>query len=89
VHLIYAESEREILKSMLAKWRQHEELTRTMSDLIREHGLSRASVEQALTRSLGVARVEARVTGGGWSTTTVSRRSQPDGSRRWDRRASA
>jgi hypothetical protein len=64
VHLIFAESEREILKTLLAKWRQHEELTATMSDLIREHGLSRASVRDALTRSLGVERVE--VSGQGW-----------------------
>jgi hypothetical protein len=64
VHLIYAESEREILKALLAKWRQHEELTSKMSDLIREHGLSRASVTDALTRSLGVERVEA--SGDGW-----------------------
>jgi hypothetical protein len=64
VHLIYAESEREILRALLEKWRQHEELTATMSDLIREHGLSRASVQDALTRSLGVDRVE--VTGERW-----------------------
>jgi len=64
VHLIYAESEREILRVLLEKWRQHEELTQTMGNLIREHGLSRASVEQALTRSLGVDRVE--VCGDGW-----------------------
>jgi DNA modification methylase len=64
VHLIYAESEREILRVLLEKWAQHEELTATMSDLIREHGLSRASVRDALTRSLGVDRVE--VAGDGW-----------------------
>jgi DNA modification methylase len=64
VHLIYADSEREIYKVLLAKWRQHEELTRTMADLIAEHGLSRANVQDALTRSLGVERVEA--SGDGW-----------------------
>lgn len=64
VHLIYAETEREIRKALLAKWKQHEELTDTMSELIQEHGLSRADVEEALTRSLGVERVE--VTGDGW-----------------------
>jgi len=63
VHLIYAESEREILKTLLGKWRQHQELTATMSEQIREHGLSRASVRDALTRSLGVERVEASGTG--------------------------
>lgn len=64
IHLIFAESEREVLQALLAKWRQHEELTSTMSDLIREHGLSRTSLEDALTRSLGVDRVEA--SGDGW-----------------------
>ena len=64
VDLIYAESEREILKVLMTKWRQHETLTGTMTELIKEHGLSRASVEQALTRSLGVERVE--VSGDGW-----------------------
>lgn len=59
VHLIYADSEREILKVLLEKWAQHEELTLIMSTLIREHGLSRVTVRDALTRSLGVDRVEA------------------------------
>ncbi len=64
VDLIYAESERSVRDSLMEKWDQHKELTATMSNLIREHGLSRASVEQALTRSLGVDRVEA--SGEGW-----------------------
>ncbi len=64
VHFIFVESERLIRGSLFAKWRQHEELTTEMSDLIREHGLSRASIEEALTRSLGVERVE--VSGEGW-----------------------
>lgn len=65
VHLVYAESEREILRTLTGKWRQHEELTGTMSDLILEHGLSGASIKQALARSLGVDRVEA--SGDGWT----------------------
>jgi DNA modification methylase len=65
VHLIYAESEREILRTLMGKWRQHQELTATMSDLILEHGLSGATIEQALTRSLGVERVE--ISGDGWT----------------------
>jgi hypothetical protein len=64
VDLIYAESERSIRDSLMEKRDQHKELTTKMSELIREHGLSRASVEQALTRSLGVDRVEA--SGEGW-----------------------
>lgn len=64
VHLIHAESEAEIMTTLMAKWAQHEELTSTMSTHLREHGLSRASIDAALTRSLGVDRVEA--SGEGW-----------------------
>ncbi len=63
-HFVFVESEREIRDSLFTKWRQHEELTAEMSDLIRKHGLSRASIEEALTRSLGVERIE--VAGEGW-----------------------
>jgi hypothetical protein len=64
IDVIYAESEREVLRVLQAKWAKHKELTSTMTDLIQQHGLSRAAIEQALTRSLGVERVEAA--GEGW-----------------------
>jgi hypothetical protein len=64
VELIYAESERSVRDTLIAKWRQHDELTARMSELICEHGLSGADIEQALARSLGVERVE--VSGEGW-----------------------
>lgn len=60
IHLIYAESEREILRTLQAKWTQHEEMVETMSDLIREHGLSAAAMADALKRSIGCQRIEAR-----------------------------
>ncbi len=63
-HLIFASSEREIRKTLQAKWRQHEQLTATMGELISEHGLANASIEDALTRSLGIERVE--VSGERW-----------------------
>ncbi len=64
VHLVYAETEQETRRSFGVKWTQHKELTANMSAHLREHGLSRASIETALTRSLGVERVEAE--GEGW-----------------------
>lgn len=63
-HVIYAESERQVLQVLREKWDNHKELTATMSDLIREHGLSRDAIERALTRSIGVERIEA--SGDGW-----------------------
>lgn len=64
VHLIHAESEREVVTTVRHKWAQHKELTATMTDVIRKHGLSATSVSDALKRSMGVARVEA--SGAGW-----------------------
>lgn len=64
IDLIYAESEREVLTVLMKKWDQHKELTATMSNLIRQHGLNQISINEALTRSMGVDRIEA--SGEGW-----------------------
>ncbi|MDP9101626.1 MAG: DNA methylase N-4, partial [Actinomycetota bacterium] len=56
VDIIYAESEREVVTTLRRKWEQHAELTATMSEVIREHGLNRISAADALTRSMGVTR---------------------------------
>lgn len=59
VDLIFAETEQSVRDSLMEKWAQHEELTDTMTDLIRKHGLSPDDLAEALTRSLGVERIEA------------------------------
>jgi hypothetical protein len=64
IDIIYAESEREVVQTLRAKWEQHRELTAQMSEQIREHGLSQASLNAVLTRSIGVERIEA--SGDGW-----------------------
>ncbi|MEU8199399.1 DNA methyltransferase [Microbispora amethystogenes] len=63
-HIIHAESEREVVRTLQEKWARHKELTSTMSTVIREHGLSPASIAAELVRSMGVDRVEAA--GDGW-----------------------
>lgn len=63
-HLIFAESERDVVRVLTEKWARHKELTATMTEIIREHGLDTASIAAALRRSLGVERVEA--SGDGW-----------------------
>ena len=65
VHLIYAETESEIRDTLLAKWEEHDRLTDTMSDVIREFGLNPAAISAALTRAMGVERVEE--SGPGWT----------------------
>lgn len=60
IHIIYAESESEILKTLQAKWRQHDYLVEQMTRIIRDNGLSSVSVQQKLMRSLGIERREER-----------------------------
>lgn len=64
-HFIYAETESEIRDSLLEKWVEHDRLTDTMSDVIREFGLNPAAISAALTRAMGVERVEE--SGPGWT----------------------
>jgi hypothetical protein len=65
VHMIYAESETEVRASFNEKLAQDKELTTTMTGIIKKYGLSRNSITEALTRSMGVDRVEA--SGEGWT----------------------
>jgi DNA modification methylase len=58
IHLIYAESEREVRRKLERKWNQDKEMRQKMSEIIKEYGLSVAAMTQALTRALGVERVE-------------------------------
>lgn len=58
IDLIYTEAERGIRRVLETKWGQHKELVATMADIIREYGLSRAAMADALRRSIGVERVE-------------------------------
>lgn len=64
-HVIHAESEGEIKRDLMDKWTRHKELTATMTQVIREHGLSPDSINAALRRSMGVERIAA--TGAGWT----------------------
>jgi hypothetical protein len=58
-HVIYAESETEIRADLMDKWTRHKELTATMTDVIREHGLSTDAINEALRRAMGVDRIAA------------------------------
>lgn len=64
VRFIYAETETEIVSTLREKWARHEELTKQMTEIIREHGLDRDNVAEVLSRSMGIERVEA--SGDGW-----------------------
>ncbi|MBX4889799.1 DNA methyltransferase [Rhizobium bangladeshense] len=64
IHIIYAESEREVLRTLQGKWEAHNRMVDNMSEIIREHGLDKLSAAEVLTRTIGVARIEAK--GEGW-----------------------
>jgi len=63
VWIVYAESEREVLATLKAKWARHIEMVNKMSEIIRQYGLSHAAMASVLQRSIGVERIEARGTG--------------------------
>lgn len=56
VHLIYAETESEVRENLLTKWREDEALADTMSEILREYGLSARAISAELTRAMGVDR---------------------------------
>lgn len=64
IHIVHAESEREVLHTLQAKWARHKELVENMSEIIKTHGLSAAAMAGVLQRSIGVDRIEA--SGNGW-----------------------
>lgn len=58
IHVIYAESEGEILKALLKKWQQHDYLVEQMTNIIKENGLNTTSIYEKMQRSIGVQRRE-------------------------------
>lgn len=58
VDLIYTEAERGVRQALERKWAQHNELVAKMTGIIREYGLTDIALQQALSRSMGVERVE-------------------------------
>lgn len=64
IDIVYAQSEAEVVRQLKGKWARHEELTRKMEEVIKEHGLSDAAIADAMKRSIGVERMTAE--GDGW-----------------------
>lgn len=60
VDIVHTEAEREVLRTLLAKWAQHEEMGQKMTDIIRKFGLNQLAMQDVLARSIGVKRVEVR-----------------------------
>lgn len=57
VHIIYAESEDQILETLKRKWQEHDELVEKMREIVRKYGLNRSNLSHATRRrSIGVIR---------------------------------
>lgn len=59
IDVIYTESEKKVLETLLKKWRQHEYLQKKMLEIVHKYGLSNAKYA-VLNRKLGVDRVEVK-----------------------------
>ncbi len=64
IHIIYTETEREILSALQEKWKNHEVLADKMSQIINEFGLNTTGLESRLERSIGLERKTS--SGQGW-----------------------
>lgn len=58
IDIIHTEAEREVLRALLAKWRQHDEMVEKVTDIIRKYGLNNLSVQDTLARTIGVERLQ-------------------------------
>ncbi len=58
IHIIYADTETQVLKTLLEKWENHKKMVERMSELIKENGLSNINMIKKLERSMGCERVE-------------------------------
>jgi DNA modification methylase len=60
VDVIYSEIETEVLRSLQAKWQQHDELMARMAEIIREYGLNHDAAAESLKRTIGCDRTVDR-----------------------------
>lgn len=65
IDIIYAETEDQVRRELLAKWQRDEVMKARMSEIIRKYGLNHAAASEAMKRSIGVERNEAA--GEGWN----------------------
>lgn len=57
VHIIYAESEDQVVDVLKRKWRQHDRLVERMREIVKRFGLTEAAIQRGLSRKIGVPRL--------------------------------
>lgn len=58
IDIVYSEAEREVLRTLQAKWAQHKDMVKKMTEIIRKYGLNQLAMQETLARTLGVERIE-------------------------------
>lgn len=58
IDLIYTAAERQIRKQLERKWTQHIEMVKKMTEIIKQYGLNHAEMARAMSRRMGIDRVE-------------------------------
>lgn len=56
IDIIHTEAEREVVATLQAKWKRHNEQQERMAALVREYGLDQLSMQDTLARTIGVKR---------------------------------
>lgn len=60
VHIIYAESEEEIVRTLQRKWAQHDKLTSKMQTIVKKYGLNHIALRDDIRRTIGIMRREEK-----------------------------
>lgn len=60
IDIVHTEAERDVLRTLQAKWAQHEEMQTKMTEIIREYGLNRLAMQETLARTIGIERIEVK-----------------------------
>lgn len=60
IDLIYTEAEIQVRKSLERKWNEHNKMVKNMTDIIKKYGLTSVGMITALSRKMGVERVEIK-----------------------------
>ena len=58
IDIIYMDTEEEVLKALLKKWKQYDEMTEQLRAIVKEYGLASTSIQEKLARYIGVERVK-------------------------------
>lgn len=56
IHIVYCESEDNVVEALKAKWKRHDELAAKMQRIVKEYGLSSEALQGGLKRTIGVTR---------------------------------